>query len=60
VIHDLGDRPELWQGSMMNLASLIHRVAYRRQGERPLRATDPETAALTRELITHFRQEYER
>ena len=59
VIHDLGDRPELWQGSMMNLASLIQRLVYRREGERPLRDTDPETAALTRELIAHFRQEYD-
>jgi hypothetical protein len=59
VIHDLGDRPELWQGSLMNLASLIHRLTYRRQGERPLRDTDADTAALTRELIAHFRQEYE-
>ena len=44
---------------MMNLASLIHRLVYRREGERPLRDTDPETAALTRELIAHFRQDYD-
>lgn len=58
VIYDVSDRPELWQGSLMNLASLIQRIVYRQPGERPLRETDPATAALTRELIGHFSQEY--
>ena len=58
VVYDLSDRPELWQGSMMDLASLINRIVYRRPGERPLRNTDPATAAMVLELIGHFRQEY--
>lgn len=58
VIYDVSDRPELWQGSLMNLASLIQRIVYRPPGERPLRETDLATAALTRELIGHFSQEY--
>lgn len=59
LIHDLSDQPELWQGSMMYLASMIQQLVYRREGEPPLRETDPTTAARTRELIAHFRQEYE-
>jgi hypothetical protein len=59
VIYDVSDRPELWQGSLMDLAWLIQRIVQRRPGERPLRDTDPDTAALTRELIGHFRQEYD-
>jgi hypothetical protein len=58
VIHDVSDQPELWQGSLMNLASLIQRIVHRRPGERPLRETDQATAALTRELIGYFSQEY--
>lgn len=58
-VFDLADRPELWHGSMMNLASVINRLADRSEDERPLTETDPTTATLTRELIAHFRQEYD-
>ena len=54
---NLEDRPELWEGALSNLASLIQRLIAVRPGQRPLRETDPATAVLTGELIGHFREE---
>ena len=59
VIHDLGNRAELWERSLMHLSSMISQIVYRNVGEPPLKETDPATAALTRELIAQFRQEYD-
>jgi hypothetical protein len=59
IVHDLSDRPDRWEGTMRNLASVISRLIYPREGEAPLRERDPATAALTRELIAHLRQEYD-
>ena len=59
IVYDVSGDPELWQGSLMNLASLISRLGYRRESERPLRDADPASAALALVLIDHFRQEYD-
>jgi hypothetical protein len=59
IVGDLSDRPDRWEGTMRNLASVLSRLIYPREGETPLRERDPSTAALTVELIGHFRQEYD-
>ena len=56
---DLAARPELWEGTLLNLSSLINKVVWRTSGEASLRVTDPETAAFARELIGDFRRDYE-
>ena len=58
-IFNLAEDPQLWADTLQNLSSLIHRLVSPPPGEPPLREADPETASLTRELIGHFRQEYE-
>ena len=58
-VYDLSDRPGRWEGTMRNLASVISRLIHPRQGVAPLLERDPATATLTRELIGHFRQEYD-
>ena len=50
-LQDLSDDPTLWQGTLMNLGSLIGRLTY---GS----AADADTLALTDELIAHFTGEY--
>ncbi len=57
TVFDLSDRPQLWEGTLRNLSSIIGRlVAPPVEGNhRP--AIDDATAALTRELISDFRQE---
>jgi hypothetical protein len=59
TVSDLSGEPQLWEGSLRNLASIISRLASRVPERAPLKARDPATAALTLELIAHFRQEYE-
>lgn len=59
IVFDLRDRPEPWEGTLRTLSSLIGRLVHRPDREGPLRETDPDTAARTRELIVHFRGEYE-
>lgn len=59
TVGDLSDRPDRWEGTMRNLASVISRLIHPREGEAPLRERDPASAALTRELIGHFRHEYD-
>lgn len=59
TVGDLSDRPDRWEGTMRNLSSVISRLIYPREGEAPIHERDPATAALTRELIRHFRQEYD-
>jgi hypothetical protein len=48
---DLSDDPSLWQGTLMNLGSLIGRLA---SGS----VTDADTSRLADELIAHFTGEY--
>jgi hypothetical protein len=57
TVFDLGDRPELWEGTLRNLASSIGRLTARPVGPNPRPAIDGATAALTRELIGDLRQE---
>ena len=59
TVSDLGGQPQLWEGTLRNLSSVIQRLVSTRPGEAPLRKADPATAALTLELMGHFRQEYE-
>ena len=59
TVSDLSGAPQLWEGSLRNLSSIINRLASRMPDKAPLRQTDPTSAALTIELIGHFRQEYE-
>ena len=49
-LEDLTGDPDLWQGTLMNLGSLIGRLTSA--------ATDPDTKRLTDELITQFTGEY--
>jgi len=60
VVIDVSDRPELWEGTLMNLSSMIQRLVPKpfRPGA-GLRGRDAVTADLALELIGHFRQEYE-
>jgi hypothetical protein len=59
TVADLSGEPQLWEGSLRNLASIIDQLASRAPERAPLKQRDPATAALTLELIAHFRQEYE-
>jgi hypothetical protein len=59
VVADLTNQPELWQGSLWNIASMISQLTTRTSEEPPLRDLEPAMAALIRELIGHFRREYE-
>ena len=59
TVSDLSGEPQHWKGSLRNLSSVINRLASRTPDRAPLRQTDPASAALTLELIGHFRQEYE-
>jgi hypothetical protein len=59
IVADLSGEPQLWQGTMSNLSSVIQRLVWRPPEKAPLRQTDPASAALARELIEHFRQEYD-
>lgn len=56
VHSDLSDSPDRWERTLRNLASMISRLISTRKGEVPLQERDPATTALTRELISHFRQ----
>ena len=51
---DLSENPALWEGTLRNLSSIVGRLI----GERSGSPAQPETAALTRILATHFGQEY--
>ena len=59
TVSDLTGEPQLWEGSLRNLSSIINRMAGRMPDREPLRQFDPASAALTVELIAHCRQEYE-
>jgi hypothetical protein len=59
TVSDLSGEPQLWEGSLRNLSSIINRLASKAPDRTPLKERDPATAALTLELIAHFRQEYE-
>jgi hypothetical protein len=58
AIADLSSDPARWEGTLRNLSSLIGQLVVRHDRQ-PLRDTDPATAALARELIGHFRNEYD-
>jgi hypothetical protein len=57
IVHDLSDRPALWEGTLRNLGSIIQQIVSRSTGER--QDLDPVTTAHTIELIDHFRSEYD-
>ena len=59
IVSDLSGKPEPWAGTLSNLSSLINELIAPVVDGRVLVSTDPLTVALTRELIAHFRQEYE-
>jgi hypothetical protein len=59
TVFDLGAHPQLWEGTLRNVASLIHRLLARRPGEAPLRERDQATAALARELVGQMQSEYD-
>jgi hypothetical protein len=59
TVTDLSGEPELWEGSLRNLSSIINQLASRTADRTPLRRSDPVSAALTLELIRHFREEYD-
>ena len=57
TVFDLSDRPELWEGTLRNLSSIISRLIAPPVEPDPQPAIDRATAALTRELIGELRQE---
>lgn len=60
VIHDARDQPQIWEGALGTLSSMIQRVVpkpFGRGGR--LRDRDPASADLALELIDHFRREYD-
>lgn len=60
VVTDASDRPELWEGTLSQLSSMIQQVVPKPfRPDARLRDRDPVTADLALELIGHFRQEYE-
>ena len=59
VIADLTHQPDLWQASLWNIASLLSRLTSRTSDQPPLSDLDTAQAALIRELIGHFHQEYD-
>ena len=60
VVMDVSERPEMWEGTLMNVSSMIQRVVPKPfRPDRRLRDRDAVTADLALELIGHFRQEYE-
>ena len=59
VVEDLTGDPERWQLSLWNVASMVSRLTSRTSEQPALRELDPGDAALIRELIGHFRQEYD-
>ena len=54
VVFDMSDRPERWHDTLSNLSFFIGPLA-----SRPVGDVDPSTAAPLRELIGHFRSEYD-
>jgi hypothetical protein len=59
IVSDLTAKPEPWAGTLSNLSALINELIAPVIDGRVLVSTDPVTVSLTRELIAHFRQEYE-
>ena len=57
TVFDLSDRPELWEGTLRNLSSIIGRLVAPPVEAYPRPAIDDATASLTRELIGELRQE---
>ena len=60
VVMDASDRPDLWQGTLGQLSSIIQRVVPKPFSPTArLRDRDPLTADLALELISQFRKEYD-
>jgi hypothetical protein len=59
VVTDLTGQAELWHDSLTRLASMISRLTTRTGGEPSLRDLEPAQSALIRELIAHFREEFD-
>ena len=59
VVEDFTQDPERWQWSLWNIASMISRLTSRTSEQPPLSELGPTDASLLRELIGHFRQEYD-
>ncbi len=60
VVMDASEQPDMWEGTLSQLSSLIQQVAPKPfRPDARLRDHDPVTADLALELIRHFRQEYE-
>ena len=55
---DLASDPERWEGTLMNLSSMIGDLISERTLRPPRRKATPETAALTRVLVEDFSREY--
>jgi hypothetical protein len=57
-IVDLSERPQRWEGTLMNLPFFLHQIVPF-NARTQFKTADPTSAALTVELIGHFRQEYQ-
>ena len=58
TLGDLSERPDLWEGTLRNVSSMIGRLIGDQTSRPPRRRARPETTALTRVLIGHFSREY--
>jgi hypothetical protein len=54
TLGDLSGRPDLWEGTLMNLSWIIGQLIGDQTSRPPRRSPRPETTALTRVLIGHF------
>jgi hypothetical protein len=52
------ENPALWEGTMLNVSSMIERLLYERRFGQPRQRPRGETARLTQTLIDHFTSDY--
>lgn len=58
TLADLSERPELWEGTLRNVSSIVGQLIGEQSGNPPRQRARPETPALTRVLAGQFAQEY--
>jgi hypothetical protein len=59
TLADLSSSPERWEGTLMNVSSIISDLISERSLRPPRRKAGPETTALTRVLVEDFSHEYQ-
>jgi len=57
-LSNCSENPALWEGTMLNVSSMIERLLYERRSGQPRQRPSAETAQLTQTLIDHFTSDY--